>query len=49
MDPGVLINHAILKSAGAILFGSLGSLLVPPVARKLRAHGIIHDHQTSAR
>ncbi|HKK32834.1 MAG TPA: hypothetical protein VJ934_04660 [Desulfomicrobiaceae bacterium] len=49
MDPDVLINHAILKSAGAVLFGSLGGLLVPPVARKLRAHGIIHDQRTSTR
>ena len=41
MDPHVLLHHAILKSMGAILFGAIGSLMVPPVVKKLKTHGII--------
>ena len=41
MDARVLMHHALLKSLGAVLFGVLGSLMVPPVVKKLRSHDII--------
>lgn len=41
MDREVLMQHATLQSAGAVIFGVAGGLLVPPVVKKLRARGVI--------
>lgn len=41
MDAAILWQHALLQSAGAIAFGIVGSLLVPPVMRRLEIHGFI--------
>lgn len=41
METVMLLQHALIESAGAVFFGVAGSLLVPPVLRKLRARGVI--------
>ena len=41
MDKVLIVQHALLESLGAILFGVAGSLLVPPVLIKLKARGFI--------
>jgi hypothetical protein len=44
MDPTVNLQHALLSSLSGSLFGMAGSLLVPPVMKKLYAHGILRHH-----
>ena len=41
MDMGVLLLHATIKAVGGLFFAVLGSLLVPPVLKRLRAHGLL--------
>ena len=41
MDKGVILQHALLEASTAILFGTVGGLLIPPVIRKLKAFGVI--------
>jgi hypothetical protein len=41
MDWDLILQHALISSAFGILFGVLGSLMVPPIFRKLTAHGLI--------
>jgi len=41
MEKGVTLRHAALQTLGALIFGTLGGLLVPPVVKKLRARGVI--------
>jgi len=41
MDKTVLVQHAFIKSIGGIAFGVAGSLLIPPVMRKLKSYGVI--------
>jgi len=41
MEKGVTLRHAALQTLGAVLFGTLGGLLVVPVVKKLRARGIL--------
>lgn len=41
METSVMIQHALINAFGNMLFGGLGSLLVPPVIKKLTAHGFI--------
>jgi hypothetical protein len=41
MDPAVLLQHALLQSASAVLFGVAGSLLIVPVMHRLKAHGYV--------
>jgi hypothetical protein len=41
MDKEIIIKHALVETAGAVLFGLAGSLFVPPVIRKLRAYGVV--------
>jgi hypothetical protein len=44
MDPTVNLQKAFIDSVFSILFGMVGSLLVPPIMGKLNAHGIIGRH-----
>src|SRR5512135_3021419 len=37
MEREIIIQHLIITTIGSAAFGSLGSLLVPPVIRRLRA------------
>ena len=37
----IMIQHAVIEAGGAIFFGMAGSLIVPPVMRKLKAHDLI--------
>ena len=41
MDKGVILQHALLDASTAVLFGTVGGLLIPPVIRKLKAFGVI--------
>ena len=41
MNKAIILQHVLLKSLGAVAFGILGSLLIPPVIRKLKAYGAI--------
>lgn len=41
MDTTLVLQHALIEGAVAVAFGVLGSLLVPPVLKKLKARGII--------
>ena len=41
MDRTVLVQHALLESGAALLFGIAGALCIPPVLRRLEARGVI--------
>lgn len=41
MDPAILVQHAAIQTGGAVLFGVAGSQFVPPVIRRLDAHGLL--------
>jgi len=41
VDWDIIIQHALISSASGVIFGVLGSLMVPPIIRKLTAHGLI--------
>ncbi len=41
IDWDIIIQHALISSASGILFGVLGSLMVPPIYRKLKVHGLV--------
>lgn len=41
MEPGVMLRHALLEAGAAVLFGLPAGLLVVPVIRKLKAHGLV--------
>ena len=42
MDSTVIFQHAVISGAMGMGFGGLGGVLVPPVVRRLRLHGLIH-------
>lgn len=42
VDWDIIIQHALISSASGVIFGVLGSLMVPPIVRKLTTHGLIH-------
>jgi hypothetical protein len=48
MDDAVVLQHAALKALGGVAFGVAGSLLIPPVVRKLRAYGAIGETSGAA-
>ena len=41
MEREIIIQHLIITTVGRAVFGSLGSLLVPPVIRRLQANKLI--------
>ena len=41
MEKGLILGHAVFSSVSYIIFGALGSLMVPPVIRKLKANRLI--------
>ena len=41
MEREIVLQHAVFQAAGNVAFGVAGSLLIPPVMRKLRAYGVI--------
>ena len=41
MDWDLILQHALISSSIGVVFGVLGSLMVPPIIRKLSAHGLI--------
>lgn len=45
MQLGILIQHAVIKSMGNMLFAIAGSVTVPTVIHKLKAYGAIGEHR----
>ena len=43
MDRKVMVQHAVFEAATAMVFGILAGLLVVPVIRKLKAHGLVPE------
>jgi len=41
MDGVLIVQHAAIASVMNMLFGVLGSLVVPPILRRLKANGLI--------
>lgn len=41
IEAEIIIRHILITTISGILFGSVGSLLVPPVVRKLQANKLI--------
>lgn len=41
MNRDIIFQHAFLEAAPAVLFGTAGSLFVPPVIRRLKSYGVI--------
>jgi len=41
MEKGLILAHAVVSSVLYIIFGGLGSLMVPPVIRRLKANQLI--------
>jgi len=41
MDWSVILQHAAISSSVGVLFGAAGSLMAPPVVRRLKASGLI--------
>jgi hypothetical protein len=41
MEKGLILGHAVFSSVSYIIFGGLGSLMVPPVIRRLKANRLI--------
>ena len=44
MDPTVNLQLSVMDSLSGSIFGMAGSLFVPPVMKKLIAHGILRHH-----
>jgi hypothetical protein len=44
MEWDLILQHAVISSACGVVFGVLGSLMAPPIVRKLTAHGLIASH-----
>ncbi len=43
MDTTIMLQHALIKSAGSIFFGMASGAAVPAVIRKLISHGVIDE------
>ena len=41
MDKTIISRHALMEALSAVPFGIAGSLLIPPVIKKLKAYGVI--------
>ncbi len=41
METGLIARHVLIATMGSAFFGSLGAILVPPVARRLQANKLI--------
>jgi len=41
MDWSLILQHAAISSSFGVVFGALGSVMVPPVVRRLNASGLI--------
>ena len=41
MDWDIILQHALISSSCGVIFGVLGSLMAPPIVRKLTVHGLI--------
>ena len=43
MQSDIVLQHALIKSVGNILFGMAGGMAVPAVIRKLKAYGALRE------
>jgi hypothetical protein len=43
MDPDILMQHALIQSAGNVLFAMAGGIAVPMVIHKLKAYGAVRQ------
>ncbi|MCF8120506.1 MAG: hypothetical protein K9L83_09890 [Deltaproteobacteria bacterium] len=41
VDWDIMLQHALISSASGVIFGTVGSIMVPPIVRRLSAHGLI--------
>ena len=41
MDRTILVQHVLIGSFMGMIFGGLGSAMIPPIVRRLKAHGLI--------
>jgi hypothetical protein len=41
MEHALIIQHAVISSTAGMVFGGVGAALVPPIAKRLRLHGLI--------
>jgi hypothetical protein len=39
----IIMEHALISSLLGMLFGGLGALMVPPIVRRLKAHGLLFE------
>lgn len=46
MDLAIIVQHALIQSAGNILFAMAGAAFVPIVIRKLKAYGAIDSYDS---
>lgn len=44
MDRVIMVQHALIKSSLGLVFGMAGSLIIPPVVKKLEAFGVLERH-----
>lgn len=47
MGMSLALGHSLIKASSAAAFGAVGGALVPGVARRLRATGLLHGVRTS--
>jgi hypothetical protein len=43
MDKTIVVQHALIGAGMGMIFGGLGSAMVPPIIRRLKAHGLIPE------
>ena len=48
MDMTLALGHSLFKASSAAIFGAVGGAMVPAVARRFRATGLLHGTKTSA-
>lgn len=48
MDLDILLQHALIQSAGNILFAMAGAVMVPTVIQKLRAYGAVNTGERNS-
>jgi ABC-type thiamin/hydroxymethylpyrimidine transport system permease subunit len=41
MEKAIVLQHALIGSVMGMLFGGLGSAMIPPIVRRLKSHGLI--------
>ena len=42
MDKTIVLQKALIGAGMGMMFGGLGSAMIPPLVRRLKNHGLIH-------